>query len=100
MDKLITLSSKNSENISYIIWPETAMPYGIFINKSDLGNKEINIDFLNNKTLIIGAIRIDRNNKKIFNSIIFVKNGKIIDYYDKKHLPDVHHYIVSLNLVY
>lgn len=99
LDKLITLSSKNSENISYIIWPETAMPYGIFINKSDLGNKEINIDFLNNKTLIIGAIRIDRNNKKIFNSIIFVKNGKIIDYYDKKHLVPFGEYIPLRNIL-
>lgn len=93
LEKLLDLSLENSDEISYIVWPETAIPYGIFINDSELGVKEFNIDFPENKILASGAIRIDKNNKKIYNSIIFVKNNKIINYYDKNHLVPFGEYL-------
>ncbi len=93
LEKLLNLSLKNSDNIDYIVWPETAIPYGIFINENELGLKSLDMNFPKDKVLIGGAIRIDKNDKKIFNSMIFVKNNKIIEYYDKNHLVPFGEYI-------
>lgn len=93
LKKLLDLSLENSDDISYVIWPETAVPYGIFINKDELNIKEFDIDFSEDKLLISGAIRVDKYDKKIYNSIIFVKDDKIVDYYDKNHLVPFGEYL-------
>jgi apolipoprotein N-acyltransferase len=85
IDKLIKLGLENSENIDYIILPESALPEYIFYNEY---NEILDIfkEKFKGKIIITGAIRIDRNIEKVFNSVIIIKNGRILDYYDKYHL--------------
>jgi apolipoprotein N-acyltransferase len=84
-DKLIALALENSDNVDYIILPESALTEYIFYNEY---NEIIDIlkEKFKDKTIITGAIRIDRNIEKVFNSVLVIKNGKILDYYDKYFL--------------
>lgn len=83
LNTLIEASLKNNKNNTYIIWPEAALPYHIFYNKK---NKILNTlkEKLGDKVLITGGIRIDEN--KIYNSVFVIKNGNILNYYDKYHI--------------
>ena len=89
IDNLInkTLSS-SIEDIDYIIWPEAAIPS--LVTKNDNILKYVSSK-LKDKTLIVGAVRFENN--KIYNSVLIVKNGKIIDYYDKYKLVPFGEYI-------
>lgn len=85
----------NIDDVNYIVWPEAVLPsiismedYGLF---SYISNK------LNNKTLIIGAVRINEN-KEIFNSLLVIKDGQVIDYYDKYKLVPFGEYIPFNNI--
>ncbi|MDR1499006.1 MAG: apolipoprotein N-acyltransferase, partial [Rickettsiales bacterium] len=97
LTKMIELSMKNSENIKYIIWAESALPHYILYNEENEILDVIGKEF-GDKILITGAIRVDRNKGKIFNSIIVIKNGKIIDYYDKYHLVPFGEFIPFANI--
>ena len=85
----------DTENVDYIVWPEAVLPsiismddYGLFsyINKK-----------LNNKTLITGAVRVD-DNGNLFNSLLVIKDGRIINYYDKYKLVPFGEYIPFNNI--
>ena len=89
IDVLIQKSlDDNMDNIDYIIWPEAAIPSLI---KKDSGILNYISDKLNNKNLIVGAVRLENN--KIYNSLLIVKNGETIGYYDKYKLVPFGEYI-------
>ncbi len=103
LSNLLNLSLENSDNIKYIIWPESALPVYLFFEDNDYKkyNKKILLflsEKLGNKTLITGGIRIDLKNEKIFNSIFVIKEGRIIDFYDKHHLVPFGEYIPFSNI--
>lgn len=85
-NELIKMSSENIEKIKYIIWPESALPYYIFSDQYNDIAKLLGRKLSNTVTVLIGAIRIDLKDEKIFNSMFIFENGKIIDYYDKRKL--------------
>lgn len=96
--KNITLAnSTNNEDINYVIWSESAIPYAISEESQELLNL-IKQAIPQNAFLISGAIRIKYDQKtnipNIFNSIITINDqGKIIDYYNKRHLVPFGEYI-------
>ncbi len=103
LSNLLKLSLENSENIKYIIWPESALPVYLFFENNDYKKYNKNIlsflkENLKEKTLITGGIRVDIENEKFFNSVFIIKDGKIIDFYDKHHLVPFGEYIPFSNI--
>lgn len=97
LDKYKKLSSNNiPEDITHIIWPETAVPFY-------LDDKSETLTYLKDSIpkegfLITGALRAtfddQENFKNIWNSIFTINsNGKILSYYDKSHLVPFGEYI-------
>jgi apolipoprotein N-acyltransferase len=96
-EKLIDISfiENNSENFDLIVWPETAFPFLVDVN--DVENHryiKYLASFLKDKQfLITGVMRVDEKNH-YFNSLIIISSeGKIVDFYDKKHLVPFGEYI-------
>ena len=85
----------NIDDVNYIVWPEAVLPS--IINMEDYGLFSYISNKLNNKTLIIGAVRINEN-KEIFNSLLVIKDGQVIDYYDKYKLVPFGEYIPFNNI--
>ena len=95
--KILKLSFRkgfqNDENDKpdLIIWPETAFPFVINIDKlKDYQYLQFTLDHLDkNQLLLIGAIRVTNANEDIFNSVMVFQNNpdkQLIDFYDKRHL--------------
>ncbi|MDR1425910.1 MAG: apolipoprotein N-acyltransferase [Rickettsiales bacterium] len=98
LENMLTLSLAEADNVDYVVWPETALPYAVFSNENNEFLEILGHRFAGNKTLITGAIRIERNGRKIYNSLIVVKNAKIIGYYDKYHLTPFGEFIPFSNV--
>lgn len=103
LNNLLDLSLKNSENVEYVIWPESALPFYLFYaneNYKQYNTKILSLlkERLKNKTLITGGIKVDIEKKEIFNSIFVIKNGEIIDVYSKNHLVPFGEYIPFSNI--
>jgi apolipoprotein N-acyltransferase len=91
--KQLKMSSYNSNDIDLVIWPEVAIPYIL-----DTDTKIINFindSFPKNITLVTGGLRAEYENgapgeisriNKLWNSAFVLRDGKIINYYDKIHL--------------
>lgn len=91
LEELISLSNKNiSSNINYVVWPEIPVPYNLF--NYNLRNFITN-KLPTNTTLIANSLRYDHDTHSLFNSAVIVKDGEIIDYYDKSHLVPFGEYI-------
>lgn len=97
LNKLLTLSLANIDDINYIFWPEATLPHYILTQHHNNV-----LDYLNSrligKTLITGGIRIDESKNKIYNSVFIIKNGNIIDYYDKYNLVPFGEFIPFRNI--
>ena len=108
---------KESNNITYFIWPETSFPFiveeSISIDNVSLSttrliklktNKNKYIDYTvsflkENQYLITGGMRSDKN-KKLYNSMFLIdRKGKIVDYYDKIHLVPFSEYLPFAGLL-
>ena len=91
LNKHIELSkSSAASSIDLIIWPETAVSYGIQNNKKirDLLANDIGIP------IVLGARRYDSKQKKLYNTaFILSEYGDVIDFYDKVKLVPFGEYI-------
>ncbi len=96
--KNIHLSTlKDNEDINYLIWSESAIPYLIDEHSVDLLSM-IKEAVPKNGFLVSGALRANFNLKgkvdEVFNSIFTVNDkGNIVDIYDKRHLVPFGEYI-------
>jgi apolipoprotein N-acyltransferase len=100
IQKLIKLSFEKEHNFEnkykIIIWPETSFE-GFIPNELDLLSS-ISKKIIKNKntTLIVGLL--SQENRKLFNSLIFINSTGKIDYkYDKIHLVPFGEYIPFRN---
>ena len=84
--KNLNILLKLSEKKPYpdlVIWPETSVTW----LPEENNDKLINILTKIKTPLILGALRVDRKKKEIFNSSFLIdKNGQIVSIYDKSHL--------------
>ena len=96
LNNLLELSTKyrnsfNNKN-RIIIWPETSFEGSIPSETKLLSNISKKILKNKNTTLILGLLRTDE--KKVFNSLVFLNSeGDIIHYYDKIKLVPFGEYI-------
>ena len=89
LDEYINLTlSKNLNNIDYVVWPESSIP---FLLAKDSANLPKELCRVMPKTIIAGAQRLENN--KIFNTIFILKDAKIIDHYDKVKLVPFGEYV-------
>lgn len=87
-------NSENKDNISTVIWSETATPY-IIDNNAQL-MQELQKAVPENGFLITGALRneISRNSEDVyFNSMFLIDKEGAIKHYDKHHLVPFGEYI-------
>ncbi|MGY8985020.1 MAG: apolipoprotein N-acyltransferase, partial [Sphingomonadales bacterium] len=84
----------NNLSPTFVIWPETAIPY--FIG-SEPGRRVLLAEMLDNKTSVIsGAPRIEKKGGtvKLFNSVhVIGKDGRLAGSYDKVHLVPFGEYL-------
>lgn len=82
--------SKHNNGIDYVIWPEGSNEYSLDRNLLNLIREAVP----ENGELILSSTRIDRNDKKYWNSLFAINpKGEIIDYYDKIRLVPLGEYI-------
>ncbi len=98
LQKYIRLSRMASiDKPNLIVWPETALPgyleeYNLYKQVSDFV-KDVNIPVL------IGAPRLDSYNNAYYNSaVLFSRQGKVLNVYDKIHLVPFGEYIPLKNV--
>ena len=88
LDTLINLSNKNSDiqKPDLLIWPESALTFFVNENRNLLNYLRDNLD--KEIILVTGGLRKESLNKenKIYNSLFLIKNGNILNFYDKKKL--------------
>ena len=91
LNKHIELSQHiASDNIDLIIWPETAVSYGVQNNLTIRKLISENI----NAPVVLGARRFDNKKNKLYNTAFLLSNrGSIIGFYDKVKLVPFGEYI-------
>ncbi|MFC1659261.1 apolipoprotein N-acyltransferase [Pseudomonadota bacterium] len=94
--KQLEMASYNSKNLNYVILPEAAIPY--ILNKNVRLLNFIKDSFPDNIILITGGLRAEYKENsneinKLWNSVFIIRNGKIVNYYDKIHLVPFGEYI-------
>jgi apolipoprotein N-acyltransferase len=93
MDKYIRLSSMAAiDRPDLIVWPETSLPG--YLEEYDLYEKVSGFAKDAQIPVLIGAPRMKTYNKGYYNSaVLFSKEGKMVDFYDKIHLVPFGEYI-------
>ncbi|MDR2777359.1 MAG: apolipoprotein N-acyltransferase [Rickettsiales bacterium] len=86
VEDMLNISLEGAEGIDYIVWPETALPHPISFGGKNRILQIIGDRFGKSRVLVTGALRIERACPEIFNSLIVIRDSKIVDYYDKYHL--------------
>ncbi len=95
-NKLVELSSKNSENVDILIWPETAVSFFLEYKKNLRNIMIKNVS----KPIILGARRYSKETNQLYNSAYFLnEKGKIEQIYDKKHLVPFGEFIPLINFI-
>lgn len=96
LQKLLRLS-KSQENLTYIIWPESALTYSI----EDPQVKTLLTPILpENGFLLTGAINYKPDLNKLYVSLLAInKDGQLKASYNKKHLVPFGEYIPFKNLI-
>lgn len=95
--KYLEMSRSNGfEDITHIIWPETALPFVISEDSPLLSGIATIVP--KNGAVITGALRAEYADsgviKNMWNSLIVVSdNGKLYSYYDKSHLVPFGEYV-------
>lgn len=95
----IKLSNQEGfENVNYVIWSESAVPYSI--DESSLGLlSEISLAAPQNGFVITGGIKVKFKNgsrelEEVWNSVFAINNtAQIVDNYDKSHLVPFGEYV-------
>lgn len=87
LDMLLNMSLESlDENIKYIVWPESALPYPLDGKSTHMIAEFLASELPSDVALLTGAIRFDEKSDQIFNSLAIFRNGNLIDYYDKRKL--------------
>lgn len=88
LDTLINLSNENSDiqKPDLLIWPESALTFFVNENRNLLDYLKDNLD--KEILLVTGGLRREslKEGNKIYNSLFLIKNGNILNFYDKKKL--------------
>ena len=90
---LLSLSRENNENITHVIWPETALP---FYPEVDLVSKMRLMGALpQGGTLLAGGLRIVNLEKRQLANSLFVFDHltNVVGFYDKSHLVPFGEYV-------
>ena len=91
LNKHIELSKNTLANgIDLIIWPETAVSYGVQNNKKirDLISNGVGVP------IVLGARRFDTKQRRLYNTAFLLsKEGDVLDFYDKVKLVPFGEYI-------
>lgn len=90
---LIKLSREKNDNITHVIWPESAMPF--YPEIDEVERLRLMSALRQGATLLTGALRIvDLKKRQIANSMfVFDHLANIQGYYDKSHLVPFGEYI-------
>ncbi len=93
MSKLIQLSREKNDNITHVIWPETAVPYLLENNPDE--QMRLMGAVRQGGTLLTGAMRIVSREKRQLANSIFILNdlADIVGYADKSHLVPFGEYV-------
>ena len=98
-NKILNLSNNlKDEKIDLIIWPESALP--AYLLKAESSFRKIQIMLGDSTKLITGTTLFDKKDKKrvVYNSIAYIDNKKIIDYYNKIQLVPMAEYVPWSNI--
>jgi apolipoprotein N-acyltransferase len=89
INKYLSLTTTQGlEHVDYVIWPESSLPFLLSKDSENIPNE---LSKVIPNMLIAGGNRLEDN--KIFNSIFIIKQGKIVDYYDKVKLVPFGEYV-------
>ncbi|MBR3913374.1 MAG: apolipoprotein N-acyltransferase, partial [Alphaproteobacteria bacterium] len=99
LNTLIRLSKTKNEEITHVIWPESAIPYLLENNPTE--RLRLMSAIRQGGTLITGALRIvSREKRQLANSIFMIDHlANIIGYADKAHLVPFGEYIPFRNIL-
>lgn len=106
-DLYLELTSETGfEDVTHIIWPESAVPY--ILNREPLRLAEVGAMMGRDKTLLTGAVRIQSDEQTgerlFFNSLHVAKvsdtgETELVSTYDKTHLVPFGEYLPAANLL-
>lgn len=99
LNTLIRLSKTKNEEITHVIWPESAIPYLLENNPTE--RLRLMSAIRQGGTLITGALRIvSREKRQLANSIFMIDHlANIVGYADKAHLVPFGEYIPFRNIL-
>ena len=98
LTELTNSKSSFEEKIDLIIWPESAVPFLIEDKENNINFFEKNFD--EDQNLFLGAIRKSQiNGSQFFNSFFYIRNGKIVSFYDKTKLVPFGEFMPFRNLI-
>lgn len=71
-------------SIKYILMPESSFSHDLIVwsDKLDAWTSL----FSKRTCILIGAHRKDKDHSKIYNTLFYIQDGRIVDWYDKQHL--------------
>ncbi len=91
IDTLIRLSANHNDNITHVIWPESAIPYRI----ETVADLRLMSAVRQGATLITGGLRVvNREQKMLANSVFLINDmASVVGYADKSHLVPFGEYV-------
>ncbi len=96
--KIMRLSRQNNEDISHVIWPESAVPF--IVNQNDGERPRLMQALQQGGTLILGGLRADKDKKSYANSLFVLDDfANIQAHYDKSHLVPFGEYVPLRDLI-
>jgi apolipoprotein N-acyltransferase len=98
LEEMLAMSLEGAAGVDYLVWPESALPYPIFSGERNQILETIGHRIGSRITLITGALRIEGTSREIYNSLIVLRDSRIVDYYDKYHLAPFGEFIPFSNV--
>ena len=96
--KLIRLSRENNQDITHVIWPESAVPF--IVNRANDERPRMMQAVRQGGTLILGGLRADEQKKTYANSLFVLDDfANIQAFYDKSHLVPFGEYVPLRNII-
>ena len=91
----LSKADEDNQNITYIVWPETALSYWIANDPGAMGSIRAMLhSYPQGATLFTGMLRYEPDTKRYFNSLVSIgKDGQTTNIYDKSHLVPFGEYI-------
>ena len=96
--KLMRLSRENNDEITHVIWPESAVPF--IINRDENERLRLMQVVRQGGTLILGGMRLVPEERTAANSLFILDDmAEIKAYYDKSHLVPFGEYVPFRDLL-